>query len=159
MSRIGNLGLAAVLLAAGAAWAAPAKDKAEAQAAIDARVAHFKEMGKAMEPIGNMLRKKQPYDAATVQQSAAKIAELAEKIPGLYEVDTRQFKDIKTEALDGIWTGQADYKAKAADLAKVATALSEASKGAGNASSFTRDAAAVGKACSSCHDAYRYKKS
>ena len=158
MNRLATFSIAAALVASGVVWAAPAKNMAEAQAAEDKRAAHFKEMGKAMEPIGNMLRRKQPYDAAIVEKQSAQIAELAKKIPPLFDVDTRGFKDVKTEALDGIWTSLADFKAKSDGLVTAATALNAASKGAGNAATFTKDASAVGKACSACHDNYRMKK-
>jgi cytochrome c556 len=159
MNRLANIVVAGALLASGVVWAAPAKDAAEAQKAEDTRKAHFKEMGKTWEPIANMLRKKQPYDAAVVEKAAAQVAELAKKIPPLFEVDTRPFKEIKTEALDGIWTSLADFKAKADELNRAALGLSEVSKGGGNAATFTKDAAAVGKACSGCHDSFRMKKS
>ena len=158
MNRLVSFGVAAVLLASTAVWAAPAKDEAEARKAIEARSAHFKEMGKAMEPIGNMLRRKAPYDAAVVEKQSAQIVELAKKIPPLYEVDTRKFPDIKTEAVEGIWASQADFNSKADGLVKAATELNGKSKGGGSADTFTKDAAAVGKACSSCHDNYRVKK-
>jgi len=159
MNRLVSFGIAASLLASAAVWAAPAKDAAEAQKAIDARSAHFKEMGKAMEPIGNMLRRKAPYDAAIVEKQSAQIVELAKLIPSKYETDTRKFPDIKTEALDGIWASKADFDAKADGLVKAATELNGKSKGGGSADTFTKDAAAVGKACSACHDNYRIKKS
>jgi cytochrome c556 len=158
MNRLVKLGVAAALLASGAVWAAPAKNEAEAKTAIETRSAHFKEMGKAMEPIGNMLRKKAPYDAAVVEKQAGQIAELSKKIPALYEVDTRAFPGIKTEALDGIWSSLPDFKGKADELGVAATQLATVSKGGGNADTFTKDAANVGKACSKCHDSFRMKK-
>jgi cytochrome c556 len=158
MNRLVSFGVAAALVASGVVWAAPAKNEAEAKTAVETRSAHFKDMGKAMEPIGNMLRRKQPYDAAVAAKHSEQIVELSKKIPSLYEVDTRQFKDIKTEALDGIWTSQADFKGKADDLTRAATALNEATKAGGDQAAFTKNAAAVGKACGTCHDSYRVKK-
>jgi len=158
MNRLVSFGIAASLVASAAVWAAPAKDEAEAKQAIEARSAHFKDMGKAMEPIGNMLRRKAPYDAAVVEKQSAQIAELAKKIPALYETDTRQFPNIKTEAVEGIWASKADFDSKATGLEKAAMELNAKSKGGGSADTFTKDAAAVGKACSSCHDSYRVKK-
>jgi cytochrome c556 len=158
MNRFVKLGVVATLAVTGLAVAAPAKDEAEARKAVEARSAHFKEMGKAMEPIGLMLRKKQPFDAAVVEKNSAQLAELGAKIPGLYEIDTREFKGIETEALDGIWSGQADFKAKADALVQAAQALNATAK-AGDEKNFTRTAAAVGKSCGNCHDSYRTKKS
>ncbi len=158
MNRLVSFGIVASLVASATVWAAPAKDEAEAKKAIETRSQHFKDMGKAMEPIGNMLRKKAPYDAAVVEKQSAQIAELAKKIPALYETDTRQFPAIKTEAVEGIWAAIPDFNSKADGLNKAALELNAKSKGGGNAESFTKDAAAVGKACSSCHDNYRVKK-
>lgn len=158
MKRLLSLGVVSALVVSGLAVTAPAKNEAEAKAAVEARSNHFKEMGKAMEPIGDMLRRKRPYDAATVEKQSAQIVELSKKIPALYETDTRNFKDIKTEAVDGIWNNLADFGAKAKGLTDAATALNTVSKGEGSQSTFTKDAAAVGKACSNCHDNYRVKK-
>lgn len=158
MKLFATVSAAALVLAAGAVLAAPAKNEADAKTAVEARSQHFKDMGKAMEPIGNMLRKKQPYDAAVAEKNSAQLVDLSKKIVALYETDTRQFPQVKTEALDGIWTNQVDFKAKADELTKAATALNEASKGGGDAAAFTKNAAAVGKACGTCHDSYRVKK-
>ena len=158
MSRLVNLGLAAALLASGTLWAAPAKNDAEAKAAEDARSAHFKDMGKAWEPIANMLRRKLPYDAAIVEKQSAQVAELSKKIPALFEVDTRAFKDLKTESLDGIWSNLADFNSKSEALTHALQSLNEAAKGGADAATFTKSAFVVGKSCSGCHDSYRVKK-
>ena len=158
MNRFVSFGVAAGLLASAAVWAAPAKDEAEAKKAIETRSAHFKDMGKAMEPIAEIMRRKAPFDAAVVEKQSAQITELSKKIPALYEIDTRQFKDIKTEAVDGIWASQADFNAKADGLTKAATALNAWAKPGADAAEFTKNAAVVGKACSACHDNYRVKK-
>jgi cytochrome c556 len=158
MNRLVKLAAAAALLAAGAAWAAPAANEADAKAAEAARSAHFKDLGKAWEPIASMLRRKQPYDAAIVDKQSAQVAALSKKIPSFFEVDTHAFKDLKTEARDGIWTNQADFNTKADDLARALQALNEAAKGGADAAAFTKSASAVGKTCSACHDSYRDKK-
>jgi len=159
MNRLVNSGIAVALLASGVVWAAPATNEAEAKAAEEARSALFKDIGKAWEPIANMLRRKQPYDAAIVEKQSAQVAELSKKIPSLFEVDTRAFKDLKTEALDGIWTNQADFNSKADGSTRAVQELNAAAKGGADAAAFTRSAAAVGKTCSACHDSYRVKKS
>jgi cytochrome c556 len=159
MKRLVSFAITAGLIASTAVWAAPAKDEAEAKKAIETRSQHFKDMGKTMEPIGEMLRRKVPYDPAVVAKNSEHIMELSQRIPSLYETDTRQFPGIKTEALDGIWSNQTDFKAKADDLHKAATALNESAKSGADQAGFTKAAAAVGKACGNCHDSYRVKKS
>lgn len=159
MKNLVSISLAAILsVGAMSAVAAVAKSEAEAKTAVEARSAHFKELGKTMGPIGDMLRKKIPFDAAVVTANSAKIQELAPKIPALFDTDTRPFHaSLKTEALDGIWNSQADFKAKADDLAKAAAALNAAAK-TGDQGETLKAAGGVGKACGSCHDSYRVKK-
>lgn len=157
MNRLISIVTLAVFSAA--VQAAPAKDEAEARKAIEARIAHFKEIGKTWEPIRLMLTRKQPYDAAIVAKQSAPLIEMSQKTPALFETDTRQFTGIKTDAQDGIWSNQADFKTKAEAVTKEMTALNEAAKGGADASAFTKAAASVGKACGSCHDSYKAKKS
>jgi cytochrome c556 len=159
MKSLFSISLAAILsVGAVTAVAAVAKSEAEAKTAIEARSQNFKDLGKAMGPIGDMLRRKVPFDAAVVATNSAKIQEIAPKIPGFFETDTRQFHgSLKTEALDGIWNSQADFKAKADDLAKAAAALNAAAK-TGDQAETLKAAGAVGKACGTCHDSYRVKK-
>ena len=116
MNRLMTAGLVAALFVSGAVWAAPAKNDADAKAAEDARSQHFKDMGKAWEPIANMLRRKIPYDAAVVDKQSAQVAEMSKKIPSLFEIDTRAFKDLKTESLDGIWSSVPDFNSKSEAL-------------------------------------------
>ena len=158
MNRLMTAGLVAALFVSGAVWAAPAKNDAEAKAAEDARSQHFKDMGKAWEPIANMLRRKIPYDAAVVDKQSAQVAEMSKKIPSLFEIDTRAFKDLKTESLDGIWSSVPDFNSKSEALTTALLALTEAARGGADAAAFTKSAAAVGKTCSACHDSYRVKK-
>ena len=82
---------------------------------------------------------------------------LAGMIPELFQNDTRKFHaGNKTGALDGIWSSQADFKAKADELVKAAQNLTAVAK-AGDQSKFAAAAGAVGKACGNCHDNYRAK--
>ena len=77
-------------------------------------------------------------------------------IPDLFQADTRKFTDTKTTALEGIWNSQADFKVKADDLVKAATAMVAAAK-TGDKAETLKAAGAVGKACGGCHDQYRAK--
>lgn len=161
MKRLNQIGVAAVLAAVSAVAVSQAvtvaKSAPEATKAVDARIAIFKEIKDLNDPIGKMLRRQQPLDTAIVATNAAKIKELAGKIPAAYTVDTRQFKDIKTGALDGIWNSQADFKAKADALAAAADEAAKAA-GSGDAAATTKSLAGIGRACGSCHDAYRAKQ-
>jgi cytochrome c556 len=71
-------------------------------------------------------------------------------------MDTHTNTAVKSAALPGIWTSQADFKGKADALVKAANDLNAAAKG-GNEAATRAAAGAVGKACGSCHDNYRQK--
>jgi cytochrome c556 len=103
-----------------------------------------------------MLRGTGEMDAAVVENNAGNIQVLAGMIPGLFARDTRQNKDLTTRALDGIWNSQADFKAKADALAAAAGELAAAAK-TGDKAKVQAAAGNVGKACGSCHDAFRAK--
>jgi cytochrome c556 len=104
----------------------------------------------------DVLKNKRQFDAAEFQTNAAKLKELAALIPGKYTVDTRQFKDTKTESLDNIWTSLADFKAKADAMGTAAGALADAAKTGDRAASM-KAVPALGKTCGGCHDNYRLK--
>jgi cytochrome c556 len=106
-------------------------------------------------PVGGMLKNQTPFDAATVQKSAARIQGLAEMLPDAFQTDTRKFQ-FKTAAKENIWTNQADFASKASDLEKAAVAMAEAAKG-GDKTATMQAARNVGKACAGCHDNYREK--
>ncbi|RYZ67598.1 MAG: cytochrome c [Proteobacteria bacterium] len=162
MIRLATLGLAASLtfaslVAVAAEPAAPPSPAEVAKRAIETRQGLFKVIAGQWGPVAGMLRNA-PFDAAVVEKSASRIEVLAGIIPEVHMADTR--KDgtgVKTGALDGIWTGQADFKAKADDLAKAARELATVAK-TGDQAKTKAAAGAVGKACGSCHDTYRAKQ-
>ncbi len=133
-----------------------AKSAAEAKAAIDTRQTLFKDIKKSFDPMTAMLKRQRPFDAAVVATNAIGIQELAQKMPAQFAVDTRAFKDIETDSLDGIWTNQADFKAKADVLAKAA-ANAAAVAGGGDQGATLKAVAEIGKSCGGCHDSYRTK--
>jgi cytochrome c556 len=135
---------------------APQTPEQQADAAVLTRQGLLKVMGMYMGPLGAMLKQKMPFDAAVAGKSGQHIAELGGMIPDVFTPDTRNKATAKTKAQDGIWTNQADFKAKADDLVKAADALVEAAKG-GEKSATMKAAGAVGKACGACHDNYRNK--
>jgi cytochrome c556 len=159
MNRLTRIGVAAALTAASALafpQAGPPNPEAQAKSAIETRQGVFKLIANQNGPIGAMQRNQREFDAALVTKNAARIQVLAEMIPELYTADTRQFKTIKTAALDGIWNSQADFKAKADGLVAAAGALVTASK-TGDKAATMKAAADVGKACGACHDNFRAK--
>ncbi len=135
---------------------APQTPEQQAEAAVLTRQGLLKVMGMYMAPLGGMLKNKVPFDAAAAAKSGQHIAELGGMIPDVFTADTRNKTSAKTKAQDGIWTNQADFKAKADDLVKAANALVEAAK-TGEKGATLKAAGAVGKACGACHDNYRNK--
>jgi cytochrome c556 len=135
----------------------PPTPEQQAEQAVLTRQGLLKVMGMYMAPLGGMLKNKVPFDAAVAGKSATHIAQIASMIPDVFAFDTRnKASNVKTKAQDGIWTSQADFSAKADDLAKAATALQDAAK-SGDKGTTLKAAAAVGKACGACHDNFRNK--
>jgi cytochrome c556 len=134
---------------------APPSPEEALQKAVDTRQAVFKVISFNSDQVMGML-KKVPFDAATAQKVGDRIAGLAPMIPEAFATDTRKAANVKTKAREGIWTNQADFKAKADDLAKAAQALSAAAK-TGDKGATLKAIAGVGKGCSGCHDNYRDK--
>jgi cytochrome c556 len=158
MRRFIMLGLSS-LCALGAISTALAEDapltpEQQAQRAVDLRQGLFKVQGFSFAPTGAML-KGAPFDAAVVLKGAMRIETTSGLIPEVFQTDTHKFQ-LKTKARDSIWTSKADFDTKAEDLTKAAIALEAAAKG-GDKGTTLKAAAAVGKACGSCHDDFRDK--
>lgn len=135
----------------------PPSPEAQAKSAIETRQGLFKVIANQNGPIGAMLRNQREVDTALVTQRMERIKVLSEMIPEVFTADTRQFKDIKTAALDGIWTSQADFKAKAEILTKAADAVLAVSKTGNKEATLKALRDNISKGCSSCHDSYRAK--
>ena len=147
---LGILALSAVAcVSAAIAQGTPADQKA-----IEARQQLFKDIDKSFKPVGEMLKRKMPYDAALVEKSAGELDVLAKKIPDAFSLDTHKATNIKTKARENIWSGMGDFKMKSDELVKAAAGLAAAAK-SGDEKAFRPAAVAVGKACSGCHDNYK----
>lgn len=144
--------LATVFTIAGVQAATEAASEAEAAKAIKARQALLNQINDLNEPMGRMLKRQIPIDAAVVATNAARIQELAGKLPEAFAVDTRKFTRTRTAALDGIWNSEADFKAKAEGLAKAAAEVVTAARSDNVA---VAQLAGIGRACGSCHDAFK----
>jgi cytochrome c556 len=158
MNRLIRLGVATALALTSTlamSQAGPPSPEAQAKTAIETRQAVFKLISNQFGPISGLARGQQ-VDAALAARSAERIQVLAGMIPELFQRDTREFKTLNTIALDGIWSSQADFKAKAEALGKAAGNLAAAAKG-GDAAAMTAAGREIGGACGSCHDAFRAK--
>lgn len=149
-ARLGVVTLAALAGASAVlAQGAPAQQKA-----VEDRQALFKKIDEAFKPVGEIVKRKQPYDAKVVQDSAAKLKTLAPQIPDAFTLDTHTLTGVKTKARENIWTNLPDFKQKADALVKALDGL-EAAGQAGDEKALRPAFAAVGKACSNCHDNYK----
>lgn len=136
--------------------AAAQPDPAAVQKVVDARVAHYKEIGKAAKAIEDELDQSQP-NFATVSANSRVIEALATQIPSWFTSGTGEQPGVKTEALPIIWQQLPLFKQRAAGLAGAAHGLAVAA-GTGNAAATQAAANKVGGACKACHDAFRQKK-
>lgn len=161
MNRLTRIGVAAAIAAASAlafSQAPPGggpNPEAQAKASIETRQAVFKLISNQNGPIGGLNRPNAPApDLAAVARAATRIQMLAEMIPELYTANPMAPAGVKTRALPAIWTGAADFKAKADALAKAAGAVAAAAK-SGDVAATKTAAAEIGKTCGACHDTYR----
>lgn len=160
MNRLLRIGTAATLALASTlalSQGAPPSPEAQAKSAIENRQAVFKLISSQVGPVNALMRNQSaPFDAALVARNAERIQVLAGMIPELFERDTREFKTLNTVALDGIWNSQADFKTKSDALASAAGKVAAAAK-TGDRAATTAAAGEIGRACGSCHDAFRAK--
>lgn len=147
------------VLLAGVAYsqllAAPA-DPAAVQKVVDARVVHYKEIGKSAKAIHDELGQSQP-NLAVVQTNSRVIEALAKQIPTWFPAGTGKQPGVKTEALPTIWQQTPLFQQRAANLGAAAHALTLAAA-SGNVASTQAAANNVGGACKACHDTFREKK-
>ncbi|MDP6376920.1 MAG: cytochrome c [Pseudomonadales bacterium] len=132
---------------------APSPEK-RAENATATRQGLFKLLGFNMAPIVGMARARLPFDAATAERNARRIASLAPMIPDvLAAMDTREF-DVETEALPLIWDNLDDIDDKAQNLVSEANKFADVAAD-GDQQLTLRGLRALGGACGNCHDAYR----
>ena len=135
---------------------AAAPDPVAVQKVVDARVAHYKEIGKAAKGIKDELAGSQP-NLSTVRASAAVIEALAKQIPGWFPNGSGAQPGVKTEALPTIWQQTPLFRQRAAGLAGAAHQISVAAA-TGNVEATRAAAGHLGDACKACHDTFREKK-
>jgi len=135
---------------------AAASDPAAVQKVVDARVAKYKQIGKANKAIKDELGQPQP-NLASVQNNARVIEALAKQIPSWFPRGTGEQAGVKTEALPIIWQQVPVFKQRAAGLAGAAHQLG-ATAASGNLDATKAAAGNLSQACKACHDTFREKK-
>ncbi len=132
----------------------PMTPQQQAEGALKLRQGLFQVQSFAFGPVGRML-KGAPFNAEAAETAAKRIEVTSSMIPDVFKMDTRKFQ-LKTRALEGIWTNTSDFDQKARDLNQAAMNLQTAAMG-GDKSTTMQAAVAVGKACGACHDEFRAK--
>jgi len=150
---VGSLLLSAVALGQ---LEAAAPDPAAVQKIVDARVAKYKQIGKANKAIRDELSQTQP-NLGTVQANARVIEALAKQIPSWFPRGSGQQPGVNSEARPIIWEQAPTFKQRAAGLAGAARQAA-ATAGSGNLDATKAAVANVGVACKACHDTFREKK-
>ena len=124
-----------------------------AAAAVDQRKSLFKTIRYNLVPIAGMAQGA-PFDAEVAERNARRIAVMATMIPEMLAVDTSEFDNIETTALDSIWDNQDDIATKAQALIDNANAFADAAA-TGEFSQAMGAFRAFGGSCGTCHDTYR----
>jgi cytochrome c556 len=133
---------------------AVAPDALETTAAT--RRALFKLIGWSFDPVARMLKRQIPFDAGVADRSAFRLEQLASMIDEVAALDTRG-STTPSAARDEIWTGGSEFRARSHDLIEATRALREASM-QGNRADVLREGARVGRACSACHDRFKFSE-
>ncbi|MDA0687361.1 MAG: cytochrome c [Proteobacteria bacterium] len=125
-----------------------------AAAAVDQRKSLFKTIRYNLGPIAGMAQGA-PWDAEVAERNARRIAVMATMIPEMLAVDTSDFDNIETTALDSIWDNQDDIAAKAQALIDNANAFADVVAETGDFAQSMARFRALGGSCGNCHDTYR----
>jgi cytochrome c556 len=146
-----------VLATAAAALSAPVfAQEAESPFAdvVEARHGLMLLMAQNLGTLGAMAKGEAAYDAATASKAAANIAALSSVIsPDLFPAGSEYQAAPDSFALPAIWSDQAGFLARIADLNMAAGAM-VASAGT-SVDGVKEGMAAIGGACGACHKAYR----
>jgi cytochrome c556 len=147
-----QLGVATAVLLTLSAGAAMALD---AKAAIEARQAYFKGVGKEMKALSDAV-KSNSSDVESMKRGAAAINAAAPKLMSQFPRGAGPEAGVKTGAKPEIWTKSADFKADADAFMQAAQKLDAASR-TGQVATIKPAVAALGATCKSCHDSFRNK--
>lgn len=127
----------------------------QALAVTKEREEHMEAFGDATKKIGNELKTSAP-DVAAIQQSAAKIADLAPKLQSWFAPGTAEGVG-KSRAKAEIWQKAEDFTLKSQDFDKAAQEFKVAAD-RGDLTEIKASFEALGKSCKACHDLYRAPK-
>jgi cytochrome c556 len=127
-----------------------------AASVIQARQAHYKQIGGASKGIHDELGKPAPSVVA-IQGFAKQIDALAPQIPSWFPAGSGPEAGVKTQAKPEIWTDAAGFRTVAAAFATEAHHFDDVAQG-GNIDAIRAEYTNLGKACFACHSKYRAKE-
>ena len=129
----------------------------DATGIVKERMDAMKNMGDANKVIGDMVKRKRPFDADEIKTLAAGIQQHAVNIPGLFP-DTKDSREgHATEAKQIIWEQWEKFELLSKDLERESAKLSELAV-TGDESAIRKQYVALAKTCRGCHKKYRRPK-
>ena len=123
---------------------------------IEARQHNLKDLGGAFKAVNDQLKNDAPQ-LSEIKLAAEEIRSHSQEIANWFPAGTGPDSGVKTEARAAIWTGEADFKAKAQAFGDEAAKLNDV-LALENIEPIKAQALAVGNACKGCHDTFRQKK-
>lgn len=140
---------AAVLLAAGSAFAAGMAD------AVTSRQAQFKTLGASFKALNDEIRKGDP-DMKKIRASAAVVRKASLEIPKWFPRGSGAEAGVKTKVLPSAWSDAAGFAQASKDFAAEAAKLQALAAG-DDADDLRAQAKTVAQTCGTCHTKYREK--
>jgi cytochrome c556 len=121
--------------------------------AIKQRQKEMEGVRDGMMALGAIAKNEQPFDAAVVQASAAKIADHLAQAADLFPADSDQ-GEVQTWAKPEIWTDRGHFDEIFASARQAAVEIQSVTQ----AEEFPPALGKLGYGCKSCHDLYRLPK-
>ncbi len=137
----------------GAAYPGAAQDVA---ATVQARHAHFKQIGVAMKGLSEQMKSPAP-SLADVRGYAQRLDELAPQLPSWFPKGSGPESGQKTHSKADVWQKPDEFAKDAAAFAAQTHKLNVAAL-SGNLAAVAAQAPAVSAACKTCHQAFRERE-
>ena len=150
--NIFTLAIASALLAAVSSHSVHAMDFNKPSNAVKLRQAQMSAISVYFGDMGDMVKKKKPFDAAQFKTNAERLAALASWANTGFEKDIYTSSDSKTE--EAVWSNKADFDKKMAQFAKAAEELKNVAAG-GDLRASIPAFKAVASTCGGCHKPYK----
>lgn len=147
--------LAAAAVALSQPPATPTPEQRAARA-VELRQSVMQVQAYSLRPAAAMLRNA-PFDAATVQQAAARLKMLSAMLTDVFKNDTSKFDIKDAAAKPEVWTDASGFENAVNAEVSAVDALNTAAAG-GDKDATLKAVRAVGKSCGDCHDKFRKKE-